>query len=172
MAPLPIEVELTAWDNQNATSGGLSRIDAAISSRMASFTLPTNFSALAITAGGAVTAGTVSDKTGYTLAGTTDANVVSVAAAASNIKKNTALANFMFLMTDSTTHAPKTGVAVTATRSLDGAAFGACANAVSEIGNGWYKINLAAADLNGNNVALRFTGAASDDRNISIVTQP
>lgn len=43
------------------------RLDAAISSRMASFTLPTNFSALTISVGGAVTAGTVSDKTGYSL---------------------------------------------------------------------------------------------------------
>ncbi len=33
-------------------------------------TFPTNFSALAITAGGAVTAGTVSDKTGYSISGT------------------------------------------------------------------------------------------------------
>ena len=42
-------------------------LNATITSRMATFTLPTNFSALAITAGGAVTAGTVSDKTGYSL---------------------------------------------------------------------------------------------------------
>lgn len=44
-----------------------SNLDTPISSRMATFTLPTNFSSLAITAGGAVTAGTVSDKTGYAL---------------------------------------------------------------------------------------------------------
>lgn len=44
------------------------RLDAAITSRMATFTLPTNFSSMAITAGGAVTAGTVGDKTGYSLA--------------------------------------------------------------------------------------------------------
>lgn len=54
MAPCPIEIELTGWDNQDATAGGLSRLDAAVSSRMATFTLPTNFSALAITAGGIV----------------------------------------------------------------------------------------------------------------------
>ena len=45
----------------------LDNLDAAITTRMATFTLPTNFSALAITVGGAVTAGTVSDKTGYSL---------------------------------------------------------------------------------------------------------
>lgn len=38
MADLPIEVQLTAVDFDNATSMGISRIDAAISSRMATFT--------------------------------------------------------------------------------------------------------------------------------------
>lgn len=54
MAPCPIEIELTGWDNQDATAGGLSRLDAAISSRMATFTLPTNFSSLVIDANGRV----------------------------------------------------------------------------------------------------------------------
>ena len=44
-------------------------INATISSRMATFSLPTNFSSLAITGAGAVTAGTVGDKTGYSLSG-------------------------------------------------------------------------------------------------------
>lgn len=101
---------------------------------------------------------TNNDKTGY---GVT-----------SNVKKNQALAGFTFIMTDSTTHVPKTGVTVTAQRSLDGGALGACANSVTEISNGLYTINLAAADLNANVVMLRFTGASSDDRPIVIVTQP
>lgn len=42
-------------------------LNATISSRMATFTLPTNFSSMAISGTGAVTAGTVSDKTGYSL---------------------------------------------------------------------------------------------------------
>ena len=42
-------------------------LNATVSSRMATFTLPTNFSSLAISGTGAVTAGTVSDKTGYSL---------------------------------------------------------------------------------------------------------
>lgn len=33
MVPVLIEIELTGWDNQDATAGGISRIDAAISSR-------------------------------------------------------------------------------------------------------------------------------------------
>jgi hypothetical protein len=88
------------------------------------------------------------------------------------IKKNTALTAFPFLMTDSTTHAPATGLTVTATRSIDGAAFGACANSVAEIANGWYKITLAAADLNGNTIALKFTATGADQNNITIVTAP
>lgn len=47
-----LELELVAYDPQDAVSLGLSRIDAAITSRMATFTLPTNFAALGIEVGG------------------------------------------------------------------------------------------------------------------------
>lgn len=88
------------------------------------------------------------------------------------IKKNTALANFMFLMVDSTDHiTPKTGLTITATRSIDGAAFAACANAAAEVANGFYKINLANTDMNGDVIALKFTGGATaDDRLLTIIT--
>lgn len=99
-------------------------------------------------------------------------SVTAAVAITSNVKKNQALAGFQFLMTDSTTHTPKTGLTITATRSLDGAAFAACANTAAEISSGWYQINLAATDLNANAVALRFTGTAADDRCIELVTQP
>jgi len=106
-----------------------------------------------------ITAGTIS-------------TVTSVTALAGNagIKKNTQLAAYPFLMTDSTTHAPATGLTVTATRSIDGAAFGACANAVSEVASGWYKITLAAGDLNGSTIALKFTATGADQANHTIVT--
>lgn len=88
------------------------------------------------------------------------------------IKKNTALANFMFVMVDSADHiTPKTGLTVTAQRSLDGAAFGSCANAVSELSNGVYKISLAAADLNADVCTLRFTASGGDDRVLTVITQ-
>lgn len=88
------------------------------------------------------------------------------------VKKNTALANFMFKMVLTSDHVSVgTGLAVTATRSLDGAAFAACANAVTEISAGWYKISLAATDLNADTVALKFTAATADQRDIMIVTQ-
>lgn len=89
------------------------------------------------------------------------------------VTKNVALNNFTFLMVDSTDHVtPKTGLTVTAQRSIDGAAFAAAANSVVEISNGAYKINLAAADLNGDTIMLRFTATGADDRLITIVTQP
>lgn len=91
----------------------------------------------------------------------------------SQITKNTALANFPFFMVDATDlSTPETGLTVTAQRSIDGAAFALCANSVVEVSNGWYKINLAAADLNGDTVALRFTASGAATRNVTIVTQP
>jgi hypothetical protein len=86
------------------------------------------------------------------------------------IKKNTAFPNFTFLLTDSTTHAPKTGVTVTATRRIDAGSFASCTNAATEVGNGWYTIDLSAADVNGRVISLRFTGTSTDDRNIQIIT--
>lgn len=89
-----------------------------------------------------------------------------------NIKQNTTSAGFMFVMTDSTNHFPATGLTVTATRSIDGAAFASCTNSVSEVANGTYKIDLSAADVNGRHIMLRFTATGADDLNIEIITQP
>jgi|SRR5215831_2539977 len=90
----------------------------------------------------------------------------------SNVKQNAALSGFTFVMTSSSTHQPVTGLTVTATRSLGGAAFAACANAVTEVATGTYTINLAAADLNAAVVMLRFTAVNADDLNVQIITQP
>lgn len=91
----------------------------------------------------------------------------------SRITKNTALANFEFLMLLASDHITgATGKTITATRSIDGGAFASCTNSATEVSNGLYKIDLAAADLNGNVVTLRFTATACDDRFITIVTQP
>lgn len=91
----------------------------------------------------------------------------------SNLKKNAALAKFAFMMTDSTNHAPATGKTVTVTRSIDGGAFAAGSlSAVTEIGNGMYYVDFAAADLNGNVVILRATAAACDDTFERVISQP
>jgi hypothetical protein len=104
---------------------------------------------------------------------TTDAAIAAVQAdLPARITKNTALANFMFKMVLASDHVtPATGFTVTATRSLDGAAFGACANAVSEVSVGWYKIDLAAGDTNGNVNVYKFTAATADTTEIMVVTQ-
>ena len=87
------------------------------------------------------------------------------------IKKNTALNNFEFLMVDSSDgYTPEPGLSVTATRSIDGAAFGACANTAVHIANGVYKINLAASDTNGNVITFRFTATGARDRVITVIT--
>lgn len=90
-----------------------------------------------------------------------------------NLKKNQALANFHFLMTDSTTHNPATGKTVTVTRAIDGGAFGAgTLSAVTEMSNGLYRVDFAAADLNGNVVTLRATASGCDDLFISLTMEP
>lgn len=87
------------------------------------------------------------------------------------IKKNTALAGFPFFMVDSANRpAGKTLLTVICQRSIDGGAFANCANAASEVSNGWYKIDLAASDLNGDTIALKFTATGADGRQITIIT--
>ena len=59
-----VVAQVVAYNPQDAVGLGLSRLDAAISSRMATFTLPTNFAALLISAGGHI--GNVDTLTTYT----------------------------------------------------------------------------------------------------------
>ena len=89
------------------------------------------------------------------------------------IKKNTALSSFEFFMVDSADHVTgKTGLTITGEVSIDGAAFAPLTNSATEVANGIYKINLAAADLNGTVCTLKFTSAGADARMITIKTHP
>jgi hypothetical protein len=89
----------------------------------------------------------------------------------SGVKKNTALSNFEFFMVDSTDHITgKTGLTITAERSIDGGAFGATTNSVLEISAGVYKINLSAGDLNGDVITLKFAAVGADARLITFTT--
>lgn len=98
---------------------------------------------------------------------------VTLAASQIVVKKNTALSAFPFLMVLASDHVTgATGRTVTATRSIDGGAFASCTNSPAEVSNGMYRINLSAADLNGNTITLRFTAATCDDTFITILTQP
>lgn len=91
----------------------------------------------------------------------------------SGVQKNAALAGFAFPMFDASDgRTPKTGLTVTGQRSLDGGAFTALTNAVAELANGLYKVDLAASDLNGNVVVLRFTATGADATILTILTEP
>jgi len=185
--PTDFSDEVVAFDPTNSTSLGLSNLDTTISSRLASASTSANFNLLSINSNGAVdiwklngsvinnlksgrfdvdgsavatTAGTVNDKTGYSLA-----------SGQLFVKKNTQLNNLAFVMNDSTNHQPKTGLTVAPLYSIDGGAFSATSSAVVEMTSGWYKINLAASELNGTAINLHFSATAADDRNMTIITQ-
>lgn len=117
-------------------------------------------SILADTGTDGVIVATNNDKTGYSLA-----------AGQLFIKKNVAFANFCFVMTDDSMHAPATGLTVSGSVSLDGGSFSALGGSVSEVANGLYKVNLAQAETNAVTITLRFTATGADTRMISIVTQ-
>lgn len=86
------------------------------------------------------------------------------------IRQNTALNNFEFKMYSSLTGAPTAGLTLTGTVSIDGAAYVALTNSATSLSSGTYKINLAAADLNGRVIMLRFTAALARDADIEIIT--
>ena len=89
------------------------------------------------------------------------------------ITKNVAVAAFPFFMVTSATHTTgATGLTITAQRSLDGAALGACANAAVEVGSGMYAIDLAQTDTNANTIGFLFTATGADPLAFSVVTQP
>lgn len=101
------------------------------------------------------------------------ASVTAAVATTSNVKKNQALNNFRFLVTDSTNHNPATGKTVTVTRGIDGGAQAAgTLSAVTEIANGEYRVDFGSGDLNGNVIVLRATASGCDDTFERIVTQP
>jgi hypothetical protein len=91
--------------------------------------------------------------------------------AVANVRKNTALADFPFVMTDNVNHLPVTGKTVTCTRSIDGGTYasGTLAN-VAEVANGSYTVDFGAGDLNGNTIMLRATASGCDDRFVTLIT--
>lgn len=112
----------------------------------------------------------IKDDMELTLATLNDLSASDVAAVV-GIAKNTLLNNFEFFMTDATDHVTgKTGLTITAERSLDGAAFAACANSVSEVSDGAYKIDFANTDLNGDIVTFKFSATGADTRFVTIKT--
>ncbi len=110
-----------------------------------------------------------------TISGYIDTEVAAIKAKTDNlpsgVPKNVALSNFTFLMTLSSNHVtPATGKTITAEISQGGGAFAACTNAVTEIGSGFYKINLTQTEMNATIIGLKFTETDCDQRSITIVT--
>ncbi len=88
-------------------------------------------------------------------------------------QKNVAVSNFAFTMISSTDHVSPLaglGAGVTSQRSIDGAAFASTTNTAAEIGLGVYRINLSAADLNGDQITFVFTGSGADQLTLTIYT--
>lgn len=93
------------------------------------------------------------------------------------VTKNAALNNFLFQMTDSTAHLPKTGLVdanFSKYETLDGAAGAALSGTITEVDAtnlpGIYKINLSAAETNGTTIALRFGASGCDTTELTLVT--
>jgi hypothetical protein len=180
--PVSISMITTNANPYDAVHYGLSSLPNAAAS--ASGGLPTigTGSGQITLSSGDVTVGSNLDKTGYSITQAFPTNFstllingsgqVTLANGQIYIKKDQALNNFEFLMTNSTTHIPQTGLTVAAKVSIDGAAFVNTVNSPSEVGSGIYKLNLAAADVNGTVIMLLFTATGADNRYVSIITQP
>lgn len=100
--------------------------------------------------------------------------IVTAALEGQVIRKNVALTDFEFAMFNSLDNkSPITGRTVTAKRSIDGAAFAAAANSatIAEVGLGVYKIDLDAADLNGDVVTFEFVASGASNKLITFITQ-
>src|SRR5262249_39737350 len=149
MAPCALEIQLVAYDPQDGVRHGLTALP----------------NAAANASGGLITFGSGSGQLNPSSGKVDIAGDV-------RIRKNTALAAFPFRMTDSADHvSAKTGLTITGQVSKDGGAFANLTNAVAEIGSGWYKVDLAAADVNADTVALKFTATGGDQLDVTIATQ-
>jgi len=85
------------------------------------------------------------------------------------ITRNAALPDFEFEMRKSNGD-PNPGLTVTATRSIDGAAFAAATNAPTEVGGGTYKINISASDFNGRVITFKWAAVGHPETKITFVT--
>jgi len=102
-----------------------------------------------------------------------DINASGQVSISSSIKQGTAVPGFMFVMTDSTTHAPKPGLGTGVSFLLyqNGSSV-ASSSTVTEVANGIYTINLSSSDTNASKLMLNFQATGADALNIELVTQP
>ena len=80
----------------------------------------------------------------------------------------------VYQLTDSTAHNPAPGAtSKTITRSIDGGAFGAgTVGTVTEIANGWYYADFAAADINGAVISIQASASGCDVTPIVLFMEP
>lgn len=87
--------------------------------------------------------------------------------------RNQTVPNFPIVMVSAVDHrTPLPALTVTAERAIDAGAFEACANAVTEVSGGAYRITLATADINGDLVLLRFTAPGADTLLLTLKPAP
>ena len=87
------------------------------------------------------------------------------------VRKNKPLNAFTFVMVDVVNQNPAPGLTVLGRRSKDGLAFANLDNPVVEIGNGFYKINFTANDLNADVIGLDFYALGADNTVLTMLTQ-
>lgn len=90
----------------------------------------------------------------------------------SGVQKGVALTKLQFLMTDSTTDDPATGLTVTGQVSKDGGAYASLTDTVTEVGSGMYEVDVSSTEMNANNVSLRFTATGANALNFTLRTDP
>jgi hypothetical protein len=100
------------------------------------------------------------------------ADILEIEAQTRKIKKNEAFSDLTFLMVDSTTKDPATGLTITEEVSKDGAAFAAATGTAAEISDGIYQMDASAADMNADVLIFRFFATGADDTFVTIVTKP
>lgn len=97
-------------------------------------------------------------------------NTETLLASAEVYKKATAVTAFAFYM-ELTAGGAATGKTVTAQISKDGGVFATLAGSVTEIGSGWYEVDLTGTEMNADEIAFKATATDCNQRNIKIRTQ-
>jgi len=72
-------------------------------------------------------------------------------------KKNTAVTGFTFVMINASDGSAITSGTVTGYRTIDGGSQTELTNSITHIANGQWKVNLTAAEMNGETIGLLFT---------------
>jgi hypothetical protein len=87
------------------------------------------------------------------------------------VERDVDLPDFPFKMYLAGTKDPALGKTVTVRIGLDGGALGTATNSpASEIGEGWYKVTFARADVDAKTIALEASASGCDPTSLTIIT--